>query len=280
MKEIHQRWRDRAAEAEGAGGGAQGPPEPGALKDFYEHDYERGVGIANIPADDDFLYAQVLAEVRPHLRPNLRVLDLGCNNGNLSLYLARAGCEVTGIDLAQNAVDAARRSAEHYRLANARFQCLDFLTQWNEPAAFDLIFCWSVIEHIPDDQAFVNQIARALKPGGRLLLSTATPYPLHYRLHLRWYGYYAFDEKVGHLRRYTEESLAALGAGAGLTVTGISRLDGVLRDAVFLVPRFRFTQRLLTRRYVRSGFNLLDSWLARKFIFGHICLHARKELGS
>jgi SAM-dependent methyltransferase len=73
---------------------------------------------------------------------------------------------------------------------------------------FDLALSQNVLEHIEDDHAAVAAMARALKPGGRLMALV----PAHPRL----YG--PLDRSFGHYRRYTRERLREITESAGLEV--------------------------------------------------------------
>ena len=256
--------------------GAGSPARADPLRRFYEESYERDAGIASIPSDDDFVYGQMLRLVRPGLRPSARVLDLGCNNGNLSLYMARRVCRVTGVDLARNAIDAAVRSAKHYGIGNADFRCMDFLAEWDEPNAFDFVLCSHVVEHVPDDASFVRKIAWALKGGGGLVIMAPCDRSSIYRAHVLLKGRLPHDEDVGHLRRYSLRGLSALCQGAGLSVIRRGYLDGPLRDWFILHPRLRRFNRLWAGRYIRSVFNGLDYGLAQFLFPGAVAVHAKK----
>src|SRR5918997_34987 len=70
----------------------------------------------------------------------------------------------------------------------------------------DLVLCQNVLEHIEDDGAATASMARALRPGGTLLLLV----PAHPRL----YG--ALDRSYGHFRRYDRDRLRRVVTGAGL----------------------------------------------------------------
>jgi SAM-dependent methyltransferase len=71
---------------------------------------------------------------------------------------------------------------------------------------FDLVLCQNVLEHVRDDQAAVDSMAKALVPGGVLSLLV----PAHPRLFGR------LDTRYGHWRRYDRRRVRALFAGAGL----------------------------------------------------------------
>jgi 2-polyprenyl-3-methyl-5-hydroxy-6-metoxy-1,4-benzoquinol methylase len=251
---------------------------PADLRRFYEEGYERNFNLASIPSDDDFMYGQVLGQLRPYLRPGLRVLDLGCNNGTLSLYMARHGCDVLGIDLARNIVDTAERSAAVHGIANARFRAMDFLAEWDQPDAFDLVLCSHVIEHVPDDEAFLRKICYSLKPSGRLVLLTPTSHSSLVLVHKLLLGEFRHDKEVGHLRRYTGRMLRQRMEAAGLQVRKIARVDSVLREWAIVFRPFRPLTRILARRYVRQVLNAADQLLADCFVFpSAVCVHAERR---
>jgi len=96
-----------------------------------------------------------------------RVLDVGCGAGLLAEPLARLGGTVTAIDAAPENIAAAR--------AHAGTLAIDYRVGGVEATAgetFDLVTCLEVIEHVADATAFVAGLARAVAPGGLLILST------------------------------------------------------------------------------------------------------------
>lgn len=99
----------------------------------------------------------------------MRALDVGCGAGLLCEPLARLGAEMSGVDAAEENVKAAR---EH-----ARASGLTIEYRWGDVdqlglVDFDLVCSMEVIEHVADKRAFVAALARALKPGGLMVLST------------------------------------------------------------------------------------------------------------
>ena len=101
-----------------------------------------------------------------------RVLDVGCGGGLLSESLARAGAQVTGIDLAPGMVEVARLHAAEGGLAiDYRVASADELAQAG-PGQFDVVTCMEMLEHVPDPAAMTASLVRLLAPGGALFVST------------------------------------------------------------------------------------------------------------
>jgi len=107
-----------------------------------------------------------------------RALDVGCGGGLLSEALARAGAEVTAIDLAPAVLDVARLHLYESGLAvDYREVSVETLAE-EMPERFDVITCMEMLEHVPDSASVVRACATLLKPGGRFFLSTLNRTPL------------------------------------------------------------------------------------------------------
>jgi len=107
-----------------------------------------------------------------------RALDVGCGGGLLSEALARSGAQVTAIDLAPAVLDVARLHLHESGLAvDYREVSVEALAA-DRPAAFDVVTCMEMLEHVPDPASVIGACARLLKPGGRLFLSTLNRTPL------------------------------------------------------------------------------------------------------
>ena len=101
-----------------------------------------------------------------------RALDVGCGGGLLCEALARGGALVSGIDLAPTMIEVARLHATEQSL-KIDYQLADAQTLGaNAPAQFDIVTCMEMLEHVPDPAATMAALARLLRPGGALFVST------------------------------------------------------------------------------------------------------------
>ena len=103
------------------------------------------------------------------------VLDAGCGGGGMPLSFAEEAERVVGIDLSPRFLDAGRRLAVEHGLRNLRFAQADGQALPFPAATFDLVLSHAVVEHVADAARYLRELARVLKPGGCIYLSTA-PY--------------------------------------------------------------------------------------------------------
>lgn len=108
------------------------------------------------------------------LEPGERILDLCCGQGRHSLELARRGYRVTGVDLTQAYIDAARAGAAREAL-DVEFVVGD-AREFRRPGAFDAVISmytsFGYFEAFADDLVHLTNAYQSLGPGGRMLLDT------------------------------------------------------------------------------------------------------------
>jgi SAM-dependent methyltransferase len=97
------------------------------------------------------------------------VLDAGCGVGYGAAFLAGVARRVVGVDRDEDAIAYAR---ERYARPNVEFRVGDVLHLDLGDAEFDAVCSFETIEHVDDADAFVAEMARVLRPGGVLVVST------------------------------------------------------------------------------------------------------------
>ena len=159
---------------------------------------------------------------------NTRVLDVGCGGGILSEAMARAGARVLGIDLSRAVLDVAELHALDAKVAaEYRLIPVEELAR-EQPAAFDLVTCMEMLEHVPDPAASVLALAASVKPGGDVIVSTLNRNPMSFAVAIVGAEYIARALPQGtheYLKFIRPSELARWGRKAGLELrdlTGIS----------------------------------------------------------
>lgn len=164
--------------------------------------------------------------IQRHLAPRLprsgRLLDVGCAAG-FFLAEAQAYYEVQGVELSEWSSQFAREQLG-----------LPVRTGTLQEAAFpgehfDIVTLWDVIEHVPEPLALLQEVARVLRPGGRVVLTTGD-----------WGSDYAQARGADwhlmtppwHLSFFSRATLAESARRAGLKVIGW-RSEGVCGDGRF-----------------------------------------------
>jgi len=97
------------------------------------------------------------------------VLDLACGEGYGSALLARHAASVTGVDVSQQAIEHAKRA--YAQLRNATFAAGSATKIPAADASFDVAISFETLEHIHEQEEFLAELDRVLKPGGVLLIS-------------------------------------------------------------------------------------------------------------
>ena len=205
------------------------------MRDFYEAVW------AGLPDDPQpWAWTRRRALLVGELRPGDRVLDLGCGTGRFVAAARDAGADVVGVDVAERALDRARRVAPG---ADLRLVSDDGTLPLGH-GEVDLVWCSEVLEHVPDTAGFLTEVRRVLRRGGRLLLTVPdhgrllVTVPFHGRVKgalialLRFDAH--FDPLGQHLRFYTAGSLRTTLERAGFDAVQVRPWGGppLLRTAL------------------------------------------------
>jgi SAM-dependent methyltransferase len=109
-----------------------------------------------------------------NIRTGSKILDVACGAGQTALPMARRGNHVTGIDIAGNLIEIARRRAEAEAL-HARFEAGDAEQLPYDDNSFDVVFSLIGAMFAPQPQKVADEMVRVCRPGGRIIMGNWTP---------------------------------------------------------------------------------------------------------
>lgn len=196
---------------------------------FYDRYHQKNNRFRGIISENNFTYFYIQQVLRhPYVFKAIhgKVLDVGCGVGTLILYLSNWAKMAVGIDVSDRAIKIANEAKNGIGIKNTKF--VHGLLK-GPIGQFDLIMCTEVIEHVEDDQKFASILYSNLAQGGILVLTTPSNQSWLYKK-----GFYKeFDEEVGHIRRYNQESLEKVLESAGFKILFIRSVEGPLRNILF-----------------------------------------------
>lgn len=204
--------------------------------------------FGNLPESSDRIrdFSHIIAIL--HLRKGDKILDLGVGSGWTSIFLAKMGYEVTGVDIAPDMIDIARKNAKKDNVD------VNFLVFDNEKMLFDkkfdAILCYDTLHHCPNEEQVIKNCYKALKKEGKLLIVEPN-------------FYHQIDkkaQKIAHRFNVLEKGFSPY------------YLKKILKRNNFSNIKRYYAHALATRAYDNSfvgTFKHLFSPFASRFIFGH-----------
>lgn len=156
---------------------------------FSDHDLVRYL----LDARDLWRFGRVARVCEELLPPGSSVIDVGCGLGTSAAFVPNT-YRYLGLDLSAANIERAARlhPGKEFRLGSvASLPAHD--------GSADLAVCLEVLEHVPDDDGGVRELARVVRQGGHLLVSVP-----------RTYYWDAYLSLIGHYRHYSGAGLTAL----------------------------------------------------------------------
>lgn len=204
------------------------------------------------------------------------VLDVATGTGHTALAIAPYAAKVFGVDATEQMLAEAVKLAAAQGLRNVTFVRSDSANLPFAPSTFDIVSCRRAAHHFPDKERFLSEVARVLRPGGRMGLVDMCP-PLAARELLD------DMERIrdpSHVRSYTSEEWEKAVQDSGLRVVSLDVLEEHLLFPEWLSPvrtggaaEEAIRRRLaharaeeLTALRARPTSGLIEGWMKRRIV--------------
>lgn len=136
------------------------PPHESKLYSEFSHLYDK--------IFPRFFIDRITAVIRSlDIRPGAKVLEVGIGTG-LSMSAYPDHCEVTGVDLAPEMLERARRRAAENGWSHFRLLSMDAMDLEFPDRSFDYVTAFHVISVVPDPNRMMREVQRVCRPGGRI----------------------------------------------------------------------------------------------------------------
>lgn len=138
-------------------------------------------GCSRIPQSKSYYYFEdrkiknALKMVNPI--PGSRILEVGCNLGQMTFPLAEKKYEVVGFDISKNAIEKASLRAKHYKVENVKFEVQDAEKYVGHPdKSFDVVLSFSAFRYFPNPDKALSEAYRVLKKNGVIVIDFPNKY--------------------------------------------------------------------------------------------------------
>lgn len=153
---------------------------------------------------------------KPRYVKNGKLLDIGCGNGRYLLTMRSLGWNVQGVELSADGLEVCHSAGLNVHHGDLKSASL-------ASDSFDVITARHLIEHVPDSHAFMAELARILKPGGKLIIETPNSDALGRAcLGPKWFA----NEVPRHLILFSSTSLQILANKYGLKQCTLNHSTG------------------------------------------------------
>ena len=241
------------------------------LKLYYQHTnyHKEPAGLRKL----DFIVEQIERRAEFQDKKNIKILDIGCGRGNISLPLASLGYQVLGIDLDTNSIEEVKN---RNNFNNAQFRVQDASTL-DIDEKYDFIIASEVVEHIEEPTEFLKSLKNILKQKGFLIVTIPNGKSLEERIRK-----FTTHNKGGQKIKKTikqkikrEETIQTQADSPHLHFFSLKKFEKLIIDAGYDIiacknqaSMFKETYYLFLRFILKRGsfvfkfFNKIDNFLA------------------
>ncbi len=137
---------------------------------FWDKNAER---YSKRPIADEAAYQKKLQATREYLRPDMKVLEIGCGTGSTAIVHAPYVKHIHGIDISSKMIEIAQDKADAENIENIRFECAT-IDEYSVPdQSLDVVLGLSILHILDNWEDVIARVYKMLKPGGIFVSSTA-----------------------------------------------------------------------------------------------------------
>lgn len=125
------------------------------------------------PINDQQAYDNKIAQLKTYLKPDYKILDIGCGSGTQCMDLAAYVTHVTGVDLSTKLLDIAQQRKTERKIDNVEFVQASLVDMDFPGGQFDVVTSFYVLHFCQDVEGLFQRIHGWLKPGGLLIIETS-----------------------------------------------------------------------------------------------------------
>jgi len=169
-------------------------------QELYDMGWRKGLDVGkeergNLQTNLEFL---TQADV---LKPDDKILEIGCGIGSVVFKLSEQGYEVTGTDISGEAIAYGQKKYGDIRLEVQAAEILPY-----DAKSFDVVLSFDLFEHVAATDRHLSEVGRVLRPGGHYLLQTPNKYSnavyeTVWTKSLQWRRYHPSLHSPGQLKR-------------------------------------------------------------------------------
>jgi ubiquinone/menaquinone biosynthesis C-methylase UbiE len=186
----------------------------------------------------------------PYIKPDMKILDIGCGPGNITVGLAKLVPQgrCTGLDISEGVLQQARDYAASQSQSNVEFVTGNVFKLDYEDDSFDIVHAHQVLQHLHDPLASIREMKRVVKPGGVVAIRDMTHF-------LHW----PETEEIDKFRRLFYQISDDKGASPGVGC----RLHQLAREAGFTGEQIKPTGSM----WYYTAYTDLPWWCSKSMSF-------------
>ena len=185
------------------------------IDQVWKKTWEKGGSILGVVENRFFVEAYpVFKKYIPNKMEKILELATGCGRFGVSIAKDFNDSKIYISDILEESLNLARKLADELNVRNIEFSVQDCMHINFEDNYFDVVFADALIQHLPQDSDAVKEMARVLKPGGRLILAVANKWNFHTLYKLLMGKRYSY----GYEKSYSKQELRKILKNNGIEI--------------------------------------------------------------